>query len=111
MTYYARTHARTLKFFQRKICTSVTDRCKLLPDNEIDRCRYGDNSDRYLSIWPPKPCFFEENLQEKVKNAQKKLETGLKIDKIGPKSGKIDSKTHKDDDDLKEYIPHFAKKV
>ena len=55
--------------------------------------------------------FFEENLQEKVKNAQKKLETGLKIDKIGQKSGKIDSKTHKDDDDLKEYIPHFAKKV
>jgi len=66
----ARTHARTLVFFQRKICTSVTARCKLLPDNEIDRCRCGDNSDRYSEIWHKKLHFFEEKVSKKIKNVQ-----------------------------------------
>ena len=51
MYILSRAYARTLKFYQRKICTSVTDRCKPLQDNEIDRCRFGDNSDRYAGNW------------------------------------------------------------
>jgi len=56
----ARTHARTLNFFQQNICTSATARCKPLPYREIDRCRYGDNSDRYADFWHQNLHFFEE---------------------------------------------------
>jgi hypothetical protein len=45
---YARAH--TFKIFQEKICTSAPILHKLLYNNEIDRCRCGDNSDRYWGI-------------------------------------------------------------
>jgi len=73
-TLFTRAYARTPKVFSKKICTSAPIRCKLLYDNEIDRCRYGDNSDRYWGFWRSKPHFFEEKTMKKFKNAQNRTE-------------------------------------
>ena len=88
----ARMRAHLQSFF-KNICTSALLLYKLLNDNEIDRCRYGDNSDRYLSIWPLNPYFFEENLQKKEKNAQNLDKKAYKTNKKGIKLGQKGSMT------------------
>jgi hypothetical protein len=42
-----------------------------LRDNEIDRCRFGDNSDRYAGNWHQRLHFFEEKTMKKVQKCSK----------------------------------------